>query len=76
MYTGLDRLEIVPLIQDLLRYKDIKNIGEKIHYYTRKKRKIYTLKKKGQEKLKYFKQKYKFRFEEKLQEYYQQKENK
>lgn len=58
MYTNLDRLEIVPLIQDLLRYKDIKYIGKKYNYYTQEKSNMYTLRKKGLNKLKYFKKKY------------------
>ena len=60
MYTNLNRLEIVPIIQDLLRYKDIKNIGKKPNYYTKEKSNIYTLKEKGREKIKYFKEKYDF----------------
>ena len=61
MYTKLDRLDIVPLIQDFLRWGDIDTSGKERYITTGKNRKLYTTTKKGEQKLKYFKTKYGFK---------------
>ena len=36
-HSGLDRLDIISLVKDLLRWKDIEDVGEEFNYYTKKK---------------------------------------
>ena len=58
MYTNLNRLDIVPVVQDLMHWHDIKENGTEIFYYTKRKRKTYSITDKGLEKLHYLEKKY------------------
>ena len=58
MYSNLNRLDIVPIIQDLIHYHDIEENGFETSNYTNRNRKIYSITDKGIEKLNYFKKKY------------------
>jgi len=58
MYTNLNRLDIVPIVQDLVHYHDIEENGTEIYYYTNRKRKIYSITSKGAKKLNYLEKKY------------------
>lgn len=60
MYSGLYRLDIVPVLTDLLRWNELSLVEEEINYLTNKKRKIYTTTEKGERKLQYLKEKYGF----------------
>ena len=60
MYTDLDRLDIVPVLADLLRWNEVKTVDSVVHYLTKKKRKIYTTTEKGERKIQYLKERYGF----------------
>jgi len=60
MYSALNRLDIVPLVQDFLRWGDVKVSGQE-QYFTKRTRKIYSITDKGLSKLAYIKTKYGFK---------------
>jgi len=60
MYSSLDRLDIVPLIQDFLRWGDITLLEQERRYDRGRSKKIYSITDKGVSKLNYIKTKYGF----------------
>jgi DNA-binding PadR family transcriptional regulator len=60
MYSDLDHLRVIPVLSDLCRWGEVKNIGEEINSYTKKKRKTYATTEKGERKIQYLKERYGF----------------
>lgn len=58
MYSGLSRLNIVPIIIDLVRWNDVQITSRELDYDTRRPKKIYTITEKGEKKLKILEQRY------------------
>lgn len=53
MYCKLHRLDIVPILVDLVRWHDVVLIRDEIDYNTHRLKKIYTITEKGKKKLRY-----------------------
>lgn len=62
IYTKIPISNTTHIINDLKRWNDIRTIRTDINYITKKKRQVYTITKKGKEKLNFFKNKYNFRW--------------
>lgn len=59
-YTALDRLTIVPLLHDFLRWNEVVCTGAELNPRTKRKRKQYRLSEKGERKLTFLETKYGF----------------
>jgi DNA-binding PadR family transcriptional regulator len=60
MYSGLDHLRVIPVLSDLRRWGEVKNIGEEMNYLTKKKRNLYTTTEKGERKIEFLRERYSF----------------